>query len=217
MRPANDPEVDYKDLVRRSYDRCSAAYDQARRQEPEPALSMLINRLDEGAVVLDVGCGAGVPVARELAQYFTVTGVDFSGTMINRARENVPTGTFIEGDIMSVDFPPAHFDAVVAVYSIFHLPREEHAELFRRIYRWLKPEGYLMATVSFWNEVGYIEDDFFGATMYWSNHALDEYKEILEGLGFSLLEATIIGHGYDDSTQKHDESHPLVFTQKGDG
>ena len=207
MKPADDPKVDYKDLVRRSYNRCGAAYDQTRQQKAEPTLALLINRLHEGAAVLDVGCGAGVPVARELSQRFSVTGVDMAETMIDRARQNVPAATFIHKDIMLVDFPPSHFDAVVAFYSIFHLPREEHTELFRRIYRWLKPAGYFIGTLSFWNEAAYTEDDFFGVTMYWSNYSLDEYKQILEGIGFNLLETTIIGHGPD-------ERHPLVFAQK---
>jgi hypothetical protein len=134
--------------------------------------------------------------------------------MTDRARENVPTGTFIHSDIMSVDLPLSHFAAAVAFYSIFHLPREEHAELFRRIYGWLKPEGYLMATVTTSNEAAYTEDDFFGVTMYWSNYGLNEYKQLLDGIGFNLLETTVIGHGYDDVHQMADERHPLIFAQK---
>jgi SAM-dependent methyltransferase len=213
MKPADDPTVDYKALVQRGYDRCAEAYDEVRQQEAEPALAMLMSRLDDGATVLDVGCGAGVPVARHLAQRFVVTGVDISGTMIDRARQNVPRGTFIHGDVMAVDFPPSHFDAVVAFYSVFHLPRQEHVELFRRIHRWLKPGGYLMATVSVWNEAAYTEDDFFGVTMYWSNYGLEEYEEMLERLGFRLLQVTIVGHGYDDVHQAPDERHPLMFAQ----
>jgi 2-polyprenyl-3-methyl-5-hydroxy-6-metoxy-1,4-benzoquinol methylase len=45
--------------------------------------------------VLDVGCGAGVPVARALTRRFSVTGIDISGRMVDRARMNVPEGTFI--------------------------------------------------------------------------------------------------------------------------
>jgi ubiquinone/menaquinone biosynthesis C-methylase UbiE len=214
MKLANDPTVDYKAMVERGYDCCAAAYDEARKAETEQTLAMLIERLDNEAVVLDVGCGAGVPVARECARRFTVTGVDISGKMVDRARINVPEGTFIHGDIMSIDFPAAHFNAVVAFYSIFHLPCEEHEELFRRIHRWLKPGGYLMATVSARNESGYTEDDFFGMEMYWSNYGLEKYKELLEKLGFDLLEVTIVGHGYDETHQTPEERHPLIFAQK---
>ena len=215
MKLANDPTIDYKALVECGYDRCAAAYDEARQKETEQALVMLVDHLDDGAVVLDVGCGAGVPVGRELARRFTVTGIDISGKMIARARVNVPEGTFIHGDIMSIDFPPSHFDAVVAFYSIFHLPRKEHIELFRRIHRWLKPGGYLMATLSIRNEPAYTtEDDFFGVRMYWSNYSLEEYKEILDRLGFDVLQVTTVGHGYNETHQSPEEHHPLVIAQK---
>ncbi|MBN1312600.1 MAG: methyltransferase domain-containing protein [Anaerolineae bacterium] len=214
MKPADDPSKDYKALVERGYDSCAAAYDEVRREETEQALTALIDRLGVGAVVLDVGCGGGVPVARTLAQRFAVTGVDISGKMISRARANVPSGTFIHGDIMSADFPASHFDAVVAFYSVFHLPREEHEELFTRIFQWLKPGGYLLATVAMANEPAYTENDFFGTTMYWSNYSVEEYEEILNSLGFDILEAIAIGHGYDESHETPEEHHPLIFAQK---
>jgi cyclopropane fatty-acyl-phospholipid synthase-like methyltransferase len=214
VKPADDPTIDYKRLVECGYNRCAAAYEEARSGETEPPLALLMARLADGAMVLDVGCGAGVPVARELASRFMVTGVDISAHMVDRARVNVPEARFIHGDIMSVRFPPSHFDAVVAFYSVFHLPREEHGELFRRIHRWLKPEGYLMATVSVCSESAYTEDGFFGVTMYWSNYSQEEYKGILERLGFHLLAVSMVGHGYDETHQTPEERHPLVFAQR---
>ncbi|MBI5294359.1 MAG: class I SAM-dependent methyltransferase [Chloroflexi bacterium] len=211
MKPADDPDTDYKALVQQGYDQCAAAYENARRSESNPELDLLMEQLSPGARVLDVGCGAGVPVAQRLAEQFHVTGVDISGEQVRRARLNVPTGEFIQGDILSMDFPPAHFDAATAFYSIFHLPREEHPELLRRIRGWLKPGGYLLATLSARSEDAYTEDDFFDVTMYWSNYGLDEYQSMLTQLGFTLLETTVIGHGYTEEAQA--EHHPLVLAQ----
>lgn len=213
MKPIADPKLDHKALVRESYDRCAAAYDQARWQETAPALSLLMPRLPDGARILDVGCGAGVPVARALARSHHVTGVDLAGEMVSRARINVPEGTFIHADIMALDFPPASFDAVVSFYAIFHVPREEHIELFRRIHRWLKPGGYLLATLSDLDEPAYTEDDFFGVTMVWSSYSLQAYRQHLERAGFALLDTTDLGHGYAD-VGAAEEHHPLVLVQK---
>jgi len=213
LRPVDDSQINYKDLVRRGYNSCAAEYDKSRQREAGPELSLLTGQLRDGAAVLDIGCGAGVPNARTLARRFAVTGVDFSGEMISRARVNVPQATFIEGDIMSVEFLPSHFDAAVAFYSIFHLPREEHPELLRRIYGWLKTGGYLLATLSYLNEAPYTED-YLGVTMYWSNYGLEDYKKILEEVGFALLETTVVGHGYQAEVQASEERHPLVFARK---
>ena len=210
MKPADDTTVDYKDLVRRGYDLCARSYAEERQTEAHPELALLMSRLPDGATVLDVGCGAGVPIAQTLAQQFVVTGVDISGEMIQHARANVPQGSFTQGDIMSVEFPPSSFDAAVAFYSVFHLPREEHRELFRRIYQWLKPDGYLLATLTHFSEKAYTEDDFHGVTMSWSNHGLDEYKGTLAEIGFRILDS----HDYPEAYDPSDEHHPLVFAQK---
>jgi ubiquinone/menaquinone biosynthesis C-methylase UbiE len=79
--------------------------------------------------VLELGCGAGIPVTRALAERCSVTGVDISSTQIERARRAVPTGTFMCADMMSVAFPPARFSVVAAFYAITHLPRGEHPAL----------------------------------------------------------------------------------------
>ena len=164
--------------------------------------------------MLDIGCGAGVPIAKSLAARYRVTGVDASPEMIQRAQQNVPTGDFICADIMSATFPPSSFDAVVAFYAVFHLPRQEHPDLFRRVHRWLKPGGYLLCTLSHYNEEGYTEEDFFGVTMYWSNYSLREYLEILTGAGFALLETKSTDSGYENATQEFSEDHPLVLARK---
>jgi len=49
--------------------------------------------LPSGDMVLDLGCGCGIPVAQELAQHFQVTGVDLSEVQIARARQLVPQAT----------------------------------------------------------------------------------------------------------------------------
>ena len=214
MKPANDPSVDYKALVQSSYDLCAAEYSTARMEEAHPELDLLCECLEDGASVLDIGCGAGIPVSRTLARRFAVTGADISGEMIRQAQENVPTANFIHGDIMSLEFADSRFDAVVAFYSVFHLPREEHAILFKRVRDWLKPGGYLMCTLNHYSESAYTEDDFFGVTMYWSNYGLRDYLEILTDLGFSILRTSRIGDGYSENHDGPAEDHPLVFARR---
>ena len=211
MRAADDPSVDYSALVRKSYDRLASAYAASRVGKAHPELEWVLTRLNDGASVLDIGCGAGVPVTRLLAERFRVTGVDVSSEMIRLARANVPDASFIQSDIRSVEFDDSTLDAAVAFFSLFHIPREDHPRLFRRIRAWLKPGGYLMCTLSLDSEAGYTEDDFFGAKMYWSNYGLSEYEEMLAGIGFTMLRSTIIGHGLSDATYASSEQHPLVL------
>jgi SAM-dependent methyltransferase len=216
LKPARDPTVDYKALVRDGYDRCAFAYAAARRSEAAP-VHLLMDRLLPGACILDVGCGAGVPVCRELAGRFRITGVDISPVQIRLARQNVPSGEFICADIMSLRFEPGSFDAITSFYSIFHLPRQEHAELLARMHLWLRsggegePGGLLMCTVGEDDEEPYTEDDFFGATMYWSNFGRQQYSQMLERLGFRILMDSTLDSGFKDMPR---ESHPLLLAEK---
>jgi len=212
IRPANDPSIDYKALVRQSYDRLATDYEEMRQVEAPPVLDLLTSRLKDGATVLDIGCGAGIPVAQTLARRFTVTGVDISGGMLDRARVNVPGATFINGDIMSADFPPSHFGAATAFYSIFNLPREEHPRLLQRIHGWLKPGGFLLATFSYNDEPAYTED-YYGVTMYWSNYGLEEYERLLGEAGFTIVDIGTVGAGYKDPDEAPEERHPVILAQ----
>ncbi|MDE2767447.1 MAG: class I SAM-dependent methyltransferase [Chloroflexota bacterium] len=214
MIPATDPEADYHALVRRGYDACAGAYHEARKTQAPTELRELMDRLEAAAEVLDLGCGAGVPIARSLAARHRVTGVDISREMVSLARRNVPTGDFICADVASIDLDPASFDAVVAICSIFHLPRAEQPALFRKVHRWLRPGGYFLCTLSHHSEAGYTEDGFFGVTMYWSNYALGEYVETLADLGFEVLETSSTARGYDETTDGTTEDHPLVLARK---
>jgi ubiquinone/menaquinone biosynthesis C-methylase UbiE len=213
MRLANDPTIDYKALVRQAYDTCSVDYDNSRSRVAPPELNLLTSHLKKGAAVLDIGCGAGVPITSTLAKQYFVTGVDISNGMIARARSNVPDATFINDDIMSVIFPPSSFDAAVAFYSIFNIPRDEHPALLRRILGWLKPGGVFLATFSFNDDSSYT-DDFFGVTMYWSNYGLKVYNSFLVKEGFKSLKTIVIGGGYWDAAKASKERHPLILAKK---
>jgi SAM-dependent methyltransferase len=179
------PELDPKAIVARGYDRIADAY-----MEKFGASTVRSSKLDElvvgmavGATVLDLGCGAGLPVARRLTENgFVVTGVDGSEVQIKRAAANVPGGRFIHSDMMSVDFRDESFDAVCAFYSISHVPRSEHSVLFQSIARWLRPGGRFLA--SFGTLEGDWSKDWLGAPMYFSHHDPDETLALLAAAGF---------------------------------
>ncbi|MFC3997553.1 class I SAM-dependent methyltransferase [Nocardiopsis sediminis] len=80
---------DPKELVRRGYNAVSHRYraDDDRPDTHVEWAATLADRLPAGGRVVDLGCGNGVPVARDLcAQGFAVTGVDASEVQVARAR-----------------------------------------------------------------------------------------------------------------------------------
>ena len=147
MKDANGPNVDYKVLVRSGYDRCAADYSEQRDTVAPQELRLITERLKPESTILDVGCGAGIPVAKHLSVDYSVTGVDISSSMIGMAKTNVPVARFIKTDVMAAEFPTANFDAIVSFYALFHLPRREHEDLFRKFSTWLKPGGSLLVSL----------------------------------------------------------------------
>ena len=211
FRIADDPKADYRAFVRAAYDRCAMEYASQRSARPWAEFNLIAERLEPGSRILDVGCGAGVPVVKELADKFAVTGVDISSSMIAMAVENVPSARFVRADVMETEFPEGSFDAIVSYYAIFHIPRQEHRKLFQRIARWLRPGGLLLITVARYDDgPGYTEDDFYGETMYWSNFGPETYRKILAETGFEIEQEGIAGGGLTE-VDGQNEVHPFFF------
>ncbi len=214
---ADDPETDYRALVRRAYDRCAMDYAGQRCTTAEAEeLNLITERLKPGSKILDVGCGAGIPIARHLAGMFSLTGIDISSNMIALARKNVLKAGFVSADVMEVEFPAGSFDAIVSFYAIFHIPRQEHLDLFRRFARWLRPGGLLFVTLARKDDgPGYTEDDFLGGTMYWSHFGPSTYKRFLTETGFRLEQEGVVGGG-SGGTDTQEEEHPFFFAVRSD-
>ncbi len=150
-------------------------------------LQPLFDELPAGSPVLDLGCGSGVPAGALLAAQFSLTGVDVSEVQIERARRTVPTGTFVRADMTEVSFPDRSFAAVVALYSLIHVPRAEQPALLRRIRRWLRPAGRLVAIVG-WAAWEGIEPDWLGSgtPMFWSHPDVRTFRAWLDEAEFTV-------------------------------
>ena len=154
------------------------------------ALEELARGVPQGARALDLGCGAGVLVTHWLAQRFEVTGVDVSARQLELAQHHVPTARFLKADLTELDLPAESVDAVVAFYSIIHVPRVEHPALVRRIYRWLRPGGRFLVTwkVNAWE--GEEQNwEGWGAPMWWSHHDAETNLALLREAGFVIQSA----------------------------
>jgi cyclopropane fatty-acyl-phospholipid synthase-like methyltransferase len=146
----------------------------------------LTSRLEDGARVLELGCGRGVPDTRLLADRFRVTGVDISAEQIRHARANVPKADFVLADFTTLDLEPASFDAVAAFYSFNHVPRELLGDMFSRINTWLVPGGFLLASLGAQDTPDWT-GDFLGAPTFFSGYPPDVNRRLLAEAGFERV------------------------------
>ena len=191
-----DPRI----VVAQAYDQIAEIY---LRRFGESAvrqfwLDQLIVRLPAGARVLDLGCGAGLPVARDLRDRgFVVTGIDGSARQIELARRNVPGATFIQADMTSVEFAAACFGAVTAFYSITHIPRDLHSRLFLAIANWLQPGGILLASLGAEAAADWT-GEWLGAEMFFSQHDAATNVRLIQQTGMVVERAEIVAQDDED-------------------
>ena len=188
----NDPRTE---LVARGYDvigdrfaewRDRIVGDPRRQWEEE-----LTARLADGARVLELGCGAGVPDTQRLARRYRLTAVDISPEQIRRAREAVPGAEFVCADFTALELPPSSFDAVAAFYSFNHVPRELLAPTFARIREWLAPRGFFITALGTTDLEGWT-GDFLGAPTFFSSYEPETNSRLLREAGFQLLRDEVV-------------------------
>jgi ubiquinone/menaquinone biosynthesis C-methylase UbiE len=108
--------------------------------------------LPSSSRVLDVCCGAGasaLPAAEAVGPRGNVIGVDLAKQLLESARtkaiqRRLGNIEFEVGDMLSLRFPSASFDAVVCVFGIFFVP--DMADAVGELWSRIRPGGKLAVT-----------------------------------------------------------------------
>jgi ubiquinone/menaquinone biosynthesis C-methylase UbiE len=112
--------------------------------------------LHAGERVLDVACGTGVVTrlaASAVGPTGHVTGLDINAAMLAVARSLPPSGasiTWVEGDVVAMDFPDASFDVILCQQGLQFFP--DPGAALREMHRVLVPGGRMVLSV--WKSAG---------------------------------------------------------------
>jgi SAM-dependent methyltransferase len=187
--------ADARRIVADGYDRIAERYLAWSGERPSGTRQTWLKRALEAIPmdtdVLDLGCGAGVPMTRALAEGRRVTGVDLSARQVELAWAAVPDATFLQADMTELDLPLASLDAVVAFYSLTHVPRADLPGLLERIHGWLRPGGVLVATMGAQDSPDEVEQDWLGVPMFFSHHGAKRNRALVREAGFEIEAAVI--------------------------
>jgi len=137
----------YDSVIRRVYNGASesslhaALARRVRRQAPES--------------VLEVGAGPGnaLSVLHDALPSASLTGVDLSPFLLERARERLAGARvdLVHGDATELPWSEPAFDAVVAEHFLGHLPSDAAARAWREAARVLRPGGRLYVLDHAWH------------------------------------------------------------------
>jgi SAM-dependent methyltransferase len=142
----NDPT----EALQQSYDSIAEEYarriyDELGHKPLDRALLDYVAEVMQGrGTVADIGCGPGHVGRYLFDRGLPVVGVDLSPAMVRMATELNPGMTFRQGTMLKLDVEDEEWAAIIAFYSIIHIPPDELPRVFREFHRVLSPGGFLL-------------------------------------------------------------------------
>ncbi len=146
--------------------------------------------LPVGATILDLGAGTGRTYSYFSKRGYNYIGLDFSPKMRDEAFKIHGEFPYILDDMVNIKdhFEDNSVDAVFAVYSLFHLSKEDLQKLLSDIYDVLKEDGVFLFTYQLGSGEGFADEPYLGEegknALYMSYQTDDEMDSILNKLKF---------------------------------
>ena len=141
------------------------------------------------SLVLDIGCGNGIPITKALTGTgHRLVGLDSSEGMLAHFRSNLPTTPIVRADARHCPFADGSFDAAISWGMIFHLTRNDQALVFANLSRVLKPGAPLLFTAA---EIEGTDDRGITGTMNgitFHYYAVESYRALLMEHGLVLVD-----------------------------
>lgn len=171
------------------YRRHAAAWDRLRSPGSlfeRPWLDKFLALLAPGAAILDLGCGAGLPISGYLiGRAFPVMGVDSSEPLIDVWRRRFPGQQWAVADMRKLALG-RRFDGILAWDSFFHLSPEDQRAMFPIFAEHARPGTVLMFTSG--ARHGEAIAEFEGEPLYHGSLDPVEYRARLDASGFVIVD-----------------------------
>ena len=158
-----------------------AYFERTNRVDPSPILTPLLRHLQPGSAILDIGCGSGRDLKWFKAKGFDPAGLERSPSLAVMASDHSNCPVSI-ADLFDYQ-PPNHFDCILLIGTLVHLPKPELPRALRKIMRMLKPDGIMYMSMKAWGGSEMSEDG--RVFQLWSD---SELRREFSRLGLEVLE-----------------------------
>jgi ubiquinone/menaquinone biosynthesis C-methylase UbiE len=148
-----------------------------------------------GKKILDVGCGPGRDVEAFCKRGFDVTGIDLTLSFVEMAQKRVPEAKVIQMDMRHLEFPDESFDGIWSLASLIHIPKKDIKKTLEGFYRVLEKKGVIFLAVKEGEGEKWVEK--FGKDRFYAFYQEKEILDLLESVGFKIIESVGKKVGYD--------------------
>lgn len=151
------------------------------------------SQLKKGSTVLDLGCGSGYITNYLSSLNMNVVGIDFSKEMIKIAKKNYPKLEFLLADFVDIEnhFGENSVDGLIAIYSLYFIPREQFNSMLNSLSKILKDEGIFLFVTQIGKNEDFVttplmKENGLSDKLYVNYYIKEELENILKQNNFSI-------------------------------
>lgn len=176
--------------------------------------------LVKNAKILDLGAGSGRTYSYFNKKGYEYTGLDFSEEMRDYAYKLHGEFPYIVDDMINLKkyFADNSLDAIFAVYSLFHLPKDDLKKLFADVYDVLKVNGVFLFTYQIGQGEEMVDEPYLKENgkevLYMSYQTNEEIKKILDSFSYKELYRKEKIETSDSAINSNDVTTAFVLVKK---
>lgn len=152
-----------------------------------------VSYLKLNSTVIDLGCGSGYITNFLCNQNINGIGIDISSEMINIAKKRYAGVKFILDDFANIEnyFEEDSVDGVIAIYSLYFIPREYLNNVFKALSKIIKKEGKFLFVTEKGDGEDYVKtplmmENNVNEKLYVNYYTKDQLEQILKQNNFSI-------------------------------
>ena len=190
--------IDKRNSVKKDYDLIADQYYEefGTVLEDLDLINKFESYLEKDSLIIDLGGGSG-----KLTNYFNEKGYkaicyDFSENMKKYAEKTYPNIQFILDDIVNIKnhFNEKAIDGIIAMYSLFHIPKENINQLFKDINNVLKNNGLFCFSLQLGSGEDFVDEPYLkenGKNVLYMNYLTkNEIYDLLDESNFDIIYET---------------------------
>lgn len=148
---------------------------------------------NEGSTILDLGSGSGYITNYLCDKRLNAMGIDFSEEMIKIAKDRYPNLKFLLGDFINIErhFEDASVDGLIAIYSLYFIPKEDFDNVLKSLYKVLRNGGKFLFVTQIGNGEDFVrtplmEKNNIDGEIYVNYYMKDELENLLDKNNFII-------------------------------